>query len=121
MGSERIEQVLTNLLSNAMKFGEGRPIEVSVTATATDVCISVRDYGIGISPEDRARIFGRFERAVSTRHFGGLGLGLYISVQILRAHRGSLRVESEPGRGSCFIIDLPRGLQRPTSVAELSS
>ena len=117
----RIEQVLTNLLSNAMKFGEGRPIEVSVEATATDVRISVRDHGIGISPEDRARIFGRFERAVSTRHFGGLGLGLYISVQILRAHRGSLRVESEPGRGSCFIIDLPRGLQRPTSIAELSS
>jgi len=117
----RIEQVLTNLLSNAMKFGEGRPIEVNVEATGTDVCISVRDYGIGISLEDRARIFGRFERAVSTRHFGGLGLGLYISVQILRAHRGSLRVESEPGRGSCFIVDLPRGLHRPTSIAELSS
>jgi PAS domain S-box-containing protein len=117
----RIEQVLTNLLSNAMKFGKGRPIEVNVEPTGAEVRISVRDHGIGISKEDRTRIFGRFERAVSTRHFGGLGLGLYISVQILRAHHGSLHVESEPGQGSCFIVELPRGLQRAASVAELPS
>ena len=59
-----------------------------------------------MSREDQSRIFGRFERAVSARHYGGLGLGLYISAQILRAHRGSLRVESEPGHGACFIVEL---------------
>jgi signal transduction histidine kinase len=103
----RIAQVLTSLLSNAMKFGAGCPIEVRIATTPTNVRISVRDHGIGISTEDQARIFDRFERAVSSRHFGGLGLGLYFSVQILRAHHGSLRVESTPGRGASFIIDLP--------------
>jgi signal transduction histidine kinase len=100
----RIEQVLTNLLSNAMKFGAGHPIEVNVESTDANVTISVRDHGIGVAKED-----GRVERAIPARHFGGLGLGLYISVQIVRAHRGSLRVESKPGEGSCFIVDLPRG------------
>jgi len=117
----RIEQVLTNLLSNAMKFGAGSPIEVRVEVTDDHVEITVRDYGIGISEEDQARIFGRFERAVSTRNFGGLGLGLFISAQIVRAHQGSLRVESEPGSGACFIVRLPRGAQpsQVTSDAEL--
>jgi signal transduction histidine kinase len=100
-----------------MKFGAGHPIEVTIDATPTDVRILVRDHGIGISPEDQARIFGRFERAVPTRHFGGLGLGLYISVQILRAHQGSLKVESTPGRGSCFIVSLPRGLRLSPTTA----
>jgi PAS domain S-box-containing protein len=117
----RIEQVLTNLLSNAMKFGAGRPIEVEVETSPTDVSISVRDHGIGISPEDQARIFDRFERAVSSRHFGGLGLGLYISAQILRAHHGSLRVESTPGSGACFIIDLPRNCDRFPTTADSST
>jgi PAS domain S-box-containing protein len=116
----RTEQVLTNLLSNAMKFGARRPIEMNVEATDTNVRISVRDHGIGISREDQARIFGRFERAVPTRHFGGLGLGLYISVQILRAQQGSLRVESEPGQGACFIVDLPRNLERSLMTADAS-
>jgi signal transduction histidine kinase len=106
----RIEQVLTNVLSNATKFGAGRPIEVNVEATDKNVRISVRDHGIGISREDQERIFGRFERAVPTRHFGGLGLGLYICAQILHAHQGSLRVESEPGQGACFIVELQRNL-----------
>jgi signal transduction histidine kinase len=116
----RTEQVLTNLLSNAMKFGAGRPVEMKVEATNTSVRISLRDHGIGISREDQARIFGRFERAVPTRHFGGLGLGLYISVQILRAQQGSLRVESEPGQGACFIVDLPRNLERSLMTADAS-
>jgi PAS domain S-box-containing protein len=115
----RIEQVLTNLLSNAIKFGAGHPIEVEVATTPSSVRVSVRDQGIGISTEDQARIFDRFERAVSSRHFGGLGLGLYISVQILRAHRGSLRVESTPGRGACFIVDLPPNCDNfPTMTAQ---
>lgn len=104
----RIEQVLTDLLSNAMKFGEGRPIEVRVEGTDSAARVSIRDHGIGISSEDQVRIFGRFERAVSVRHFGGLGLGLYISAQILRAHGGTLRVESKPEQGALFVADLPR-------------
>jgi PAS domain S-box-containing protein len=115
----RIEQVLTNLLSNAMKFGAGNPIEVSATAGDTHVEISVRDHGIGISKEDQQRIFGRFERAVPTRHFGGLGLGLYISAQIVRSHQGSFLVDSEPGKGSCFTVRLPRGTQpSPATTVE---
>jgi PAS domain S-box-containing protein len=112
----RVEQVLTNLLSNAMKFGAGNPIDVRAEAQGDDVEIAVRDSGIGISKEDQERIFGRFERAVSTRNFGGLGLGLYISVQIVRSHQGSLRVESEPGKGARFIVRLPRGTQSSQAV-----
>jgi PAS domain S-box-containing protein len=104
----RLEQVLTSLVANAMKFGAGRPIEVTLRSEASAVEISVRDHGIGISKEDQARIFERFERAVSTHHYGGLGLGLYVALQIVRAHQGSLRVESEPGKGACFTIHLPR-------------
>jgi PAS domain S-box-containing protein len=112
----RIEQVLANILSNAMKFGAGRPIEVDVDASDELVRVAVRDHGIGISKEDQARIFGRFERAVPTRHFGGLGLGLYTSIQILRAHQGSLHVDSRKGRGARFVIDLPRSPRGSSTV-----
>ena len=115
---DRIEQVLTNLFSNAIKFGPGRPIELCASVRGQMVEISVRDHGIGVSKEDQARIFGRFERAVSTRHFGGLGLGLYITAQILRAHRGSIRVESEPGQGARFVITLPRGVEEAAAVTD---
>ena len=115
----RIEQVLTNLLSNAMKFGAGSPIEVRAEATEDDVEITVRDFGIGISKEDQERIFGRFERAVPTRNFGGLGLGLYISAQIVRSHQGSVRVESEPGTGASFIVRLRRGTQPAQATSDL--
>jgi PAS domain S-box-containing protein len=115
---DRIEQVLMNLFSNAIKFGAGHPIELDARIQGSIVEISVRDHGIGISLEDQSRIFGRFERAVSTRNFGGLGLGLYISAQILRAHRGSIRVESEPGQGARFIFTLPRGVEDAATATE---
>ncbi len=114
----RIEQVLTNLMSNAMKFGAGSPIDVRARASDDHVEIEVRDFGIGIPQEDQARIFGRFERAVSTKNFGGLGLGLYISAQIVRSHQGTLNVESEPGKGARFVVWLPRGTQ-PSQVTSL--
>jgi signal transduction histidine kinase len=104
----RLEQVVTNLLSNAVKFGGGKPITVRVEADAEGATLTVRDEGIGISASDQARIFERFERAVSKQSYGGLGLGLWITHQIVAAHGGRIRVESDPGQGSTFRVALPR-------------
>ncbi|HKC26277.1 MAG TPA: PAS domain S-box protein, partial [Thermoanaerobaculia bacterium] len=105
----RLEQVLLNLLSNALKYGPGAPIEVVVDGhAAEEVHLEVRDRGIGIAHADRERIFGRFERAVPIRHYGGLGLGLYITQHIVGAHGGTIDVDSEPGAGATFHIRLPR-------------
>jgi PAS domain S-box-containing protein len=103
----RLEQVLTNLIANALKYGVGKPVEIHVTASGGQAHWSIRDQGIGIAPEDLERIFGRFERAVPTRQYGGLGLGLYISREIVRAHGGDIRVESQPGQGARFTAELP--------------
>jgi signal transduction histidine kinase len=103
----RIDQVVTNLLSNAIKFGGGQPIEIFIGAEGDVARLAVRDHGIGISREQHDRIFGRFERAVSERHYGGLGLGLYICRGIVEQHGGSIRCESEPGAGAMFIVELP--------------
>lgn len=108
--SFRMDQVMENLISNAIKYGRGKPIELKIWQDKADVKISVRDHGIGISAEDQKRIFRRFERAVSSSHFGGLGLGLYIVSQILEAHRGMITVQSEPGKGSLFTVSLPAEL-----------
>ncbi|HEX5751187.1 MAG TPA: GAF domain-containing sensor histidine kinase [Archangium sp.] len=103
----RLEQVVTNLLTNALKYGAGRPIHVHVGWGHGVARLSVRDEGIGIAPEHRGRIFGKFERAVSERHYGGLGLGLHITQQIVSALGGSILVESEVGKGSTFTVELP--------------
>lgn len=103
----RVEQVLINLLSNALKYGLKQPISVAGRADVDVVHIEVRDRGIGVAPSEVDRIFGKFERAVSTAHYGGLGLGLYIARQIVEAHRGWIEVESAPGRGSTFRVTLP--------------
>jgi signal transduction histidine kinase len=103
----RIEQVVVNLLTNSMKYGPGRPIEISIDRAGDFFSLAVKDGGIGIAAEDQKRIFLRFERAVSSTHFGGLGLGLYIVTQILEAHGGSISVSSEIKRGSVFRVDLP--------------
>lgn len=105
--SPRIEQVLVNLLSNAIKFGAGKPIEITTEIKDSQAILKVKDHGIGISQEDQARLFNRFERAVSITSFGGLGLGLFISRQIAAAHGGNVRVESQLGKGSTFILELP--------------
>ena len=103
----RLEQVLFNLLANAIKYGAGEPIEISIEASGNVATLSVRDYGIGISESDSERIFDAFERAVPIRHYGGLGLGLYVTRQIVLTHGGTVRVKSEPGEGSLFVIELP--------------
>ncbi len=103
----RLDQVVTNLLSNAVKFGSGKPIEICANLDTSLAWLTVRDEGIGISPEDQAKIFERFEQAVSKRSYGGLGLGLWITRQIVDAHHGRIDVTSKPGRGSMFRVELP--------------
>jgi PAS domain S-box-containing protein len=103
----RMFQVVTNLLSNAVKYGAGKPVEVSFGPTASGARLVVRDEGIGIDPASQRQIFERFERAVSSRNYGGLGLGLYIVKRIVEAHGGTVRVESTPGAGAAFVVELP--------------
>lgn len=103
----RVDQVITNLLSNAIKYGPGRPVEVDLQKLGGSVRLVVRDHGIGISAQDQTRVFERFERAVSVQHYGGFGLGLWISRQIVEGLGGSISVHSEPGLGSTFVVDLP--------------
>jgi signal transduction histidine kinase len=103
----RLEQVILNLLSNATKYGAGRPIEVIVENQSGMARVVVRDRGMGIPSEKLEMVFERFERAVSPSNISGLGLGLYISREIVNAHHGHIHVESQLGQGSSFIVDLP--------------
>lgn len=103
----RLEQVVTNLLTNAIKFGERAPIEITVTAEDRVARLSVTDHGIGIPTEVQAQLFERFRRGVSSQHYGGLGLGLYIARTIVEAHGGRIRLSSEVGLGSTFCVELP--------------
>jgi signal transduction histidine kinase len=103
----RIDQVITNLISNALKYGAGRPIEVSVRIEASQAVVVVRDHGIGIPEDERSRIFGLFALPVATHH-AGLGLGLWIAQQIVQASGGRIKVDSRPGQGSTFTVELPR-------------
>jgi PAS domain S-box-containing protein len=103
----RIEQVVTNLLANALKYGAGKPVEMTIARDGPAVRLTVRDHGIGIAPLDAERIFERFERTDAASKHPGLGLGLYIARQIVAAHGGAIRVESEPSEGSTFIVELP--------------
>jgi two-component system, chemotaxis family, CheB/CheR fusion protein len=110
----RIEQVVMNLLSNAYKYGAGKPIRIQVSEEKDQAVLCVQDQGIGIAKEDQERIFGQFERAVPRSDVTGLGLGLYITRQIVQSHGGTISVESDPGHGSSFIVRLPLARRRPT-------
>ncbi|UQA56333.1 sensor histidine kinase [Polyangium aurulentum] len=107
----RVEQVLTNLLANALKYGAGAPVEVSLhrrDAPGGSVArLVVADGGVGVPEEHREKIFERYHRAPTPGKVKGLGLGLYIVREIVRAHRGTIRHEPRPGGGSMFIVDLP--------------
>ncbi|WP_242340633.1 CHASE domain-containing protein [Anaeromyxobacter sp. SG66] len=107
----RLDQVLTNLVSNAIKYGPNQPVEVRVEGVGERAVLTVRDRGIGIPPEDQARIFERFERAVSKRSYGGFGLGLWIVREIVESLGGTVRVESAPGSGATFTVELSRRAQ----------
>jgi signal transduction histidine kinase len=106
----RVRRALASLLSNAAKYGQGHPIEVFVDADAACARLAVRDHGIGIEPERVGRIFERFERGVSSRHYGGLGLGLWLTRREAQALGGTVTVESRPGDGAIFTLELPRDL-----------
>lgn len=103
----RIEQVVTNLLSNAMKYGEKKPITITVHKHNSTGKITVADQGIGIPQEQQERVFELFERAVPNHDYKGLGVGLYISSQIVKAHNGKILLSSEPDEGSTFTVELP--------------
>ncbi len=103
----RLEQVLNNLLTNAIKYGGGKPVRLKVEQQPDMAALTVRDQGIGIAPQDQARIFNRFERATTTRQSDSLGLGLYIAKEIVTAHGGTITVASELGRGTAFQVLLP--------------
>ncbi len=102
----RMEQVITNLITNAIRYGGKKPIHISMKTDAGHLYLKVKDQGIGIATMDQERIFHRFERAISFDHISGLGLGLYISKQIVLEHAGELSVESSPNLGSTFTIKL---------------
>lgn len=106
--ARRIEEVLDQLLSNAIKFGAGHPVEVGVEGRGSGARIWVSDQGMGVAPEDRKRIFGRFARAAPDRHYGGVGLGLWVAQQLVHAMDGRIRVSSRPGHGATFWVSLPR-------------
>jgi signal transduction histidine kinase len=103
----RIEQVVNNLLTNAIRYSPAQPIEITVSKTAERACLVVQDHGIGIAKENQERIFQRFERAVLSENISGLGLGLYICREIVLSHGGTIGVQSELGAGARFTVELP--------------
>lgn len=103
-----LEIVIDQLLSNALRFAPGTKIEIEVTATPDVATLYVRDGGNGIRPEDLTRVFERFERAVSSAHHGGLGIGLFLVRRLVEAHGGSVTAHSPPGQGATFVVTLPR-------------
>lgn len=109
---DRLVMVLSSLFSNALKYGLGRPVELSIRAEDGEARLSVRDRGIGIPLEDQERIFGRFERAVPDRHYGGMGLGLWLARELVRGLGGDISVQSAPGEGAAFTVRLPGVLSR---------
>jgi signal transduction histidine kinase len=107
----RLDQVIANLLANAFKFGPGQPVEITVARGEGSARLVVRDNGIGVDPCEQGFIFDRFKRAAGSRHYGGLGLGLYICRAIVQAHGGSITVHSAPAAGATFTVELPQRMK----------
>jgi signal transduction histidine kinase len=104
-----LESVVTNLLSNALKFGAGKPVTISVECRDGSARLSVIDQGIGIPAEDQTVLFEKFARGVPQQNYGGFGFGLWIVAELVRAHDGTVEVRSEPGHGAAFTVHLPTG------------
>jgi signal transduction histidine kinase len=104
----RLEQVVTNLVTNALKYGEGQPIEIVIQGNERSARLAVTDRGIGVAVEHQERIFQRFERAVTERRYSGFGLGLWITSRIVEELGGTMSLQSAPGEGSTFIVELPK-------------
>ena len=111
----RIEQIVVNLLTNALRYGGGQPVVVMLAVMADSVRVDVRDNGPGVAPQHQAKIFEPYERGVGSEAPPGLGLGLYISRQLAEAHGGNLTVYSEAGAGAVFSLTLPRTAVPPTA------
>jgi signal transduction histidine kinase len=115
----RLEQVLANLIDNAIKYSpDGGPIDVTLTAGGDELQIVVTDEGIGVPPEHRERIFDRFYQAHGERRFGGMGLGLYISRQIVELHGGVLKAEHPREGGTWIVLRLPLNLPPDADAGE---
>jgi signal transduction histidine kinase len=104
----RIGQVISNILNNAARYGEGKPVEVKLQQRKNKTMLVISDQGRGIRPEDQKRIFHRFQRAIPAREVSGLGLGLYIAKSIVDAHGGKISLKSEVGHGSQFTVEFPK-------------
>jgi signal transduction histidine kinase len=104
----QIDLVISNLLSNAMKYGSGRPIAITVGAGAESAFLRVQDHGLGIARADQRRIFDKFTQLESSCRISGFGLGLWIVKHIVEASGGRIDVDSEPGKGATFLVSLPR-------------
>ena len=115
----RIQQVIVNLLNNAIRYGQGKPVTVTLSAANERACIEVRDQGTGIAPADQKRIFQQFERGQDNADAPGFGLGLYISQQLVEAHGGTIELVSEAGKGAVFTVHLP--LAVPAEIAAESA
>jgi signal transduction histidine kinase len=115
LDASRPDQIVSNLVGNALKYGAGAPVDVSVEGDETVIRLTVRDHGIGISPKDQERIFLRFERAADERQYSGAGLGLWITSELVKALGGRISLHSVPGSGAAFTVVLPR---RPTTLIE---
>jgi signal transduction histidine kinase len=114
--ADRLAQVVNNLLDNAIKFGAGKPIDVSLQARDESAALTVTDRGIGVDPERLGSLFEPFVRAVSARSYGGFGLGLFMSKAIVDAHGGEIDIKSQPGEGSTLTVRLPRRAVSPPGV-----
>lgn len=106
--SYRLEQLISNLISNAIKYGDGKAIDIKITENNGMIELSVRDHGLGIPPEKLDKIFERYERVVTGSNISGLGLGLYISGHIAKSHEGQILVKSKLGEGSTFTFVIPK-------------
>ena len=115
LDGNRLDQIVSNLVGNALKYGAGSPVDVTVEGDDTVIRLTVRDHGIGISPKDQERIFLRFERAADERQYSGAGLGLWITSELVKALGGRITLHNVPGSGAAFTVVLPR---RPSTLIE---